>query len=49
MPEVAIYAKYKLCEHLAGYVDRLSALRAVGEESDSYDLATGNKKGFSHF
>jgi integrase len=36
-------------EHLAGYVDRLSALRAVGEESDSYDLATGTKKGFSHF
>jgi len=32
-------------EHLAGYVDRLSALRAVGEESDSYDLATGTKKG----
>jgi integrase len=36
-------------EHLAGYVDRLSVLRVVGDEPDSYDLATGNKKGFSHF
>jgi integrase len=36
-------------EHLAGYVDRLSALHVVGEEPDSYDLATGNKKGLSHF
>jgi integrase len=32
-------------EHLSGYVDRLSALHVVGEESDSYDFATGNKKG----
>lgn len=32
-------------EHLTGYVDRLSVLRVVGDESDSYDLATGIKKG----
>jgi integrase len=32
-------------EHLAGYVDRLSAFHVVGDEPDSYDLATGNKKG----
>ncbi len=32
-------------DHLAEYVDRLSALHVVGGESDSYDLATGNKKG----
>lgn len=32
-------------EHLAGYVDRLSALRCFSEDSDSYDLATVNKKG----
>ncbi|WP_081607883.1 tyrosine-type recombinase/integrase [Methylomonas sp. MK1] len=32
-------------EYLAGYVDRLSALHVVGEDSDSYDLATANKKG----
>lgn len=36
-------------EHLAGYVNRLLALRAVGEESDSYDLATAYKKGLSYF
>lgn len=36
-------------EHLAGYVDRLSGLHVVGDEADSYDLATGNKKGLSHF
>ena len=32
-------------EHLAGYVDRLSGLQVVGEELNSYDLATANKKG----
>jgi integrase len=32
-------------EHLAEYVDRLSTLHVVRDESDSYDLATGNKKG----
>ncbi len=32
-------------EHLTGYVDRLSALHVVGDESDSYDLVTANKKG----
>lgn len=32
-------------EHLAGYVDRLSAFHVVGDEPDSYDLATANKKG----
>jgi Phage integrase family len=31
-------------EHLAGYVDSLSALHSVGDESGSYDLATANKK-----
>lgn len=36
-------------EHLAGYVDRLSGLHVVGDEAGSYDLATGNKKGLSHF
>jgi hypothetical protein len=29
-------------EHLSGYVDRLSALHAVWDEPDSYDLATGH-------
>ena len=32
-------------EHLAGYVDRLSAFRTVETEASSYDLATANKKG----
>jgi hypothetical protein len=35
--------------HLAGHVDRLSALHVVGDEPDSYDLATGNKKWLSYF
>ena len=34
-------------EHLASYVDRLSALRAVPDYSEGYDLATGNKKGLA--
>ncbi|WP_407661369.1 tyrosine-type recombinase/integrase [Methylomarinum vadi] len=31
--------------HLAEYVDRLSAIRAIDDESIGYDLATVNKKG----
>jgi hypothetical protein len=31
-------------EHLMGHVDRLSALRRIGENI-GYDLATVNKKG----
>lgn len=34
-------------EHLAGYVDRLSALRVVEMDQESYDSATANKKGLS--
>lgn len=32
-------------EHLAEYVDRLSAIREVDHDPNSYDLATVNKKG----
>jgi integrase len=35
-------------DHLAGYVDRLSALHAVADETSSYDLATVNKKGLDN-
>jgi beta-glucosidase/6-phospho-beta-glucosidase/beta-galactosidase len=32
-------------EHLAVYVDRLPAFHVVGEDADSYSLATGHKIG----
>jgi integrase len=35
-------------EHLASYVDRLSAFRMVGSAQDSYDLATGHQKGLDN-
>lgn len=34
-------------EHLAGYVDRLSALQVVGSQSESYDLATSSTHSLS--
>lgn len=35
-------------EHLASYVDRLSAFRVVESAQNSYDLATGHKTGLDH-
>lgn len=35
-------------EHLAEYVDRLSAFRVVETSQSSYDLATGHKKGLDN-
>ncbi len=35
-------------EHLAEYVDRLSAIRPI-DDSNNYDLATVNKKGLDHY
>ncbi|WP_408605675.1 tyrosine-type recombinase/integrase [Methylosarcina fibrata] len=32
-------------DHLADYVERLSGLRAVSDQVDGYDLATGNNQG----
>ncbi|WP_235185901.1 hypothetical protein [Methylomarinum vadi] len=42
---VSIYALIADIAEQNNYVDRLSAIRAVDDESIGYDLATANKKG----
>jgi integrase len=36
-------------EHLAGYVDRLSELRAVSDKSEGYDMATSDNEGLDNY